>query len=81
MPMVAQQAPYTLFVVDDDEPTSPREDCDPCLQGNGRQRTAIFISIGRQTLTMSNAEAPRRWRKTVKSRNPYLPDKQAKNLF
>jgi len=28
MPMVAQQAPYTLFIVDDDQPTSPREDRD-----------------------------------------------------
>ncbi len=28
MPMVAQQAPYTLFVVDDNYPESPRENCD-----------------------------------------------------
>jgi hypothetical protein len=28
MPMVAQQAPYTLFIVDDDHPQSPREDRD-----------------------------------------------------
>jgi len=28
MPMVAQQAPYTLFVVDDDQPMNPREDRD-----------------------------------------------------
>ena len=28
MPMVAQQAPYTLFVVDDYEPMNPREDRD-----------------------------------------------------
>jgi len=29
MPMVAQQAPYTLFIVDDNQPMNPREDCDP----------------------------------------------------
>jgi hypothetical protein len=29
MPMVAQQPPYTLFIVDDDEPMNPREDCEP----------------------------------------------------
>ena len=28
MPMVAQQAPYTLFIVDDDDPINPREDRD-----------------------------------------------------
>ncbi|MCL2189053.1 MAG: hypothetical protein FWC16_08795 [Defluviitaleaceae bacterium] len=28
MPMVAQQKPYTLFIVDDDHPASPREDRD-----------------------------------------------------
>jgi len=28
MPMVAQQAPYTLFIVDDNEPMNPREDRD-----------------------------------------------------
>ena len=28
MPMVAQQAPYTLFIVDDDQPESPRDDRD-----------------------------------------------------
>ena len=28
MPMVAQQAPYTLFVVDDNQPMNPREDRD-----------------------------------------------------
>ncbi|MCL2665970.1 MAG: hypothetical protein FWE82_10180, partial [Defluviitaleaceae bacterium] len=28
MPMVAQQAPYTLFVVDDTDPINPRENRD-----------------------------------------------------
>lgn len=28
MPMVARQAPYTLFIVDDDQPENPREDRD-----------------------------------------------------
>jgi len=28
MPMVAQKMPYTLFIVDDNEPMNPREDCD-----------------------------------------------------
>jgi hypothetical protein len=27
--MVAQQLPYTLFIVDDNDPLNPREDCDP----------------------------------------------------
>jgi len=29
MPMVAQKMPYTLFIVDDNEPMNPREDCEP----------------------------------------------------
>jgi hypothetical protein len=29
MPMVAQQLPYTLFIVDDNEPMNPREDSEP----------------------------------------------------
>jgi hypothetical protein len=28
MPMVAQKPPYTLFVVDDNDPENPREDRD-----------------------------------------------------
>jgi len=28
MPMVAQRAPYTLIILDDNEPLNPREDCD-----------------------------------------------------
>jgi hypothetical protein len=28
MPMVAQKPPYTLFVLDDEQPMNPREDCD-----------------------------------------------------
>lgn len=30
MPLAATRAPYTLFIVDDDMPLNPREDCD-CL--------------------------------------------------
>lgn len=29
MPMAATMAPYTLFLLDDDMPTNPREDCEP----------------------------------------------------